>query len=145
MIRERARPVNSAFSHIICRHPSSRPCAPGMVSSLMEWGQFHNYPHNIGESVPWAQILPSASSLLLIGQGERRGAQTENLPFGRQPRSRAQNLISIHLGHALNSSPGRWSQGFCPGISTPGGSSGSQAHCAANLPGMCPCGLQFCL
>ena len=39
------------------------------------------------ESVPWA----SASSLLLIGQGERRGAQTENLPFGREPWSRAQN------------------------------------------------------
>ncbi|CAN0097222.1 unnamed protein product [Rangifer tarandus platyrhynchus] len=98
-----------------------------------------------GESVPWAQILPSASSLLLIRQGERRGSQTENIPFGREHWSRAQNLISIHLGHALNSSPGRWSLGFCPGISTPGGSSGSQAHCAANLPGMCHCGLQFCL
>ena len=150
-VRKELGTVDSAFSHIICRHPSSRPCATGMVSSLMEWGRFHNYPHNLEEEgpkvsqFPGPRSCPQQAAFSWLDKEKGGEVRPENLPFGREHWSRAQNLISIYLGHAFNSSPGRWSQGFCPGISTPGGSSGSQAHCAANLPGMCHCGLQFCL
>ena len=61
-VRKELGTVNSAFSHIICRHPSTRPCAPGMVSSLMEWGQFHNYPHNLEKEGPKVSQSPGPRS-----------------------------------------------------------------------------------